>query len=245
MKTWSFISNFGKNKLVNNTYIFLFIVPFIVNTLNEMNLNSVIKSIPFSWQIFFICAFLFSIGSIIYNLWAPRIIKENNSFSDFDQKGMGWEHIDGYSKDLKLPDDEFNSYYHQFHNKNGNINKNDESKFLLGVEETKLTQYKFLFNLYLNLEHTYYPNFHPIVNPSADPSVQVESMKIYNTEKESNAKSNLKTAFWLYYNYANNARPKTLLLCQIIFNLGTILLGLIIINSVVIVFKNYDFHLFK
>jgi len=112
MVNWKLISKLGKNRFVNNSYIYLFFVPILAKLLNKINspllfqigdkTHVLILELPFSWALFYFSALFFTVASIVYNYKVPTIIQENNSFGDFlnDRKGM--LHLFEYCKDLSL-----------------------------------------------------------------------------------------------------------------------------------------------
>ncbi|NQZ57716.1 MAG: hypothetical protein HRT88_09670 [Lentisphaeraceae bacterium] len=44
-------------------------------------------SLPFSWQLFFIAACLFSVANIIYSISCPLIVKSYSNFTEFESQG--------------------------------------------------------------------------------------------------------------------------------------------------------------
>jgi len=109
---WNTIAIFGKNKTINRSYIFLFIVPVIAKFLSKINPDvsitiggykfELLFDLPFSWKLLFLSALMFSIGSLLYNLFAPSIIKENKSFGEFVAERKTNYHMAEYLTELNL-----------------------------------------------------------------------------------------------------------------------------------------------
>ena len=80
---WSLISSFGKMKYSRTSYYVLVSVPILVKLLEKikyptqffgLNLEETIE-LPFTWFIFYTGAVFIAIGSIIYQLCCPTIVK--------------------------------------------------------------------------------------------------------------------------------------------------------------------------
>lgn len=110
--SWRLIAILGKNKIVNRSYIYLFIVPFVANLLKRIksplsleiggaciNLNI---DLPFSWKLFFWAAMCFTVGSILYNIFVPEILKENDSYGDFIIKKRNFAHLLSYRNNMGI-----------------------------------------------------------------------------------------------------------------------------------------------
>ena len=112
---WSTISILGKNKIVNRSYIYLIIVPILARLLSDLKSPFLYKftngyeleiplELPFNWVLFFFAALCFTIGTIMYVMFAPQIIKEDESFGDFDTKRKTSVHLKWYLDDLGISD---------------------------------------------------------------------------------------------------------------------------------------------
>ncbi|TXN37718.1 hypothetical protein FVB32_05365 [Flagellimonas hymeniacidonis] len=109
---WVLISALGKNKIVNSSYIYLFIVPVLAKLLSKVNSpliflfngkeHELIIELPFNWTIFYFSALFFTIGSIIYNWRAPSIIKENKSFGSFLIAKKNMDHLFQYAEEIGM-----------------------------------------------------------------------------------------------------------------------------------------------
>ena len=129
--TWKFISNISKNKFVNNTFAWVVFVPVIAKLFSKIEEISIVvfeqkiiidTTLPFSWSIFYFSAVSFLIGNILYKIFAPTIIVDNNSYTDFLQHGKGRHELQKYIELSRLDQSVFYDLY-------------DDDKILL--EDTK------------------------------------------------------------------------------------------------------------
>lgn len=107
---WSFIKKLGSNKLVQRSYFYLIIVPVLARVLSKVEspLNfvifgeeiEIIFKLPFTLLYFYIAALFFTLGYLVFLLFVPNIIKENDSFSDFQAEKKGARHLRDYSRRL-------------------------------------------------------------------------------------------------------------------------------------------------
>jgi hypothetical protein len=112
---WATISILGKNKIVNRSYIYLIIVPILARLLSDLKSPfsyqftngyelEIPLELPFNWVLFFFAALCFTIGTIMYTMFAPQIIREDESYGDFDAKIKTSVHIKWYLDDLGISD---------------------------------------------------------------------------------------------------------------------------------------------
>ena len=245
INNWKFISRFGKNGFVKRTYIFLILLPFTISTLKKFRLEHVIDSIPFSWHMFFFSAVFFTIGTIIYNLFAPSIIKENSSYADFRNAGKDWDHIDMYAEEHKIPFDDYVNKEKEFKNKHGITYMTSEAfdEFIKTIDEKDKAMFKFLYGYYRKQKSA-----NPNLNfGTSDRSEEVEFKKYehYVNQLEKNSQYNLKAAFWKIYEYAKFEKLTARSICLIAFIIGTIFTVIVTLNSIYIVISNGNFQIFK
>lgn len=155
---WKILSAYGKNKFVQRTYVFLFVIPFLINTLKTYKLTSIIEAIPFSWHLFFYSAVFFSAGTLLYYICAPSIIKENKSFADFLIESKNWDHISKYLEELNLPVNEYIKAVEAFIKQHQlyNLSSSSFSIFLEEIDKEYHEKYKFLFK-YFDKQRATYP----------------------------------------------------------------------------------------
>jgi len=97
----SFLKRFGRSRLLKSSYFWLFIVPpvalLLSKTGNELTIplgtgELVIPlGLPFSWKLFYFGAVSFSIGSLAYAVFCPALIREYDSYEEFDKSGKGFD----------------------------------------------------------------------------------------------------------------------------------------------------------
>ncbi|MFQ5788314.1 MAG: hypothetical protein ACE5H1_10095 [Thermodesulfobacteriota bacterium] len=56
--------------------------------------------LPFSWKVFFLSAMLFATANLIFVLRCYKLIKDHNSFSDFQEQGKSLRHIQQYATEV-------------------------------------------------------------------------------------------------------------------------------------------------
>ena len=96
---WELLSKIGKNKIIKSSIIWVALIPILVKIIEFMsNTHSVSITLPFSWTLFYYSAIFFMIGNIIFQFTCPKIIYENVSYFDFDNKGLGTIRLLSYSK---------------------------------------------------------------------------------------------------------------------------------------------------
>ena len=101
---WSTVDRLGKMRFSKSSYYWLVIVPLIVKITE--NLNSPLKfeiygevmsfplELPFSWKLFFFGALLISIGSTLYQLYCPHLIKNYSNYGEFLASGQSNFYLD-------------------------------------------------------------------------------------------------------------------------------------------------------
>lgn len=240
MNNWKFIAKYGKNKIVQRTYIFLFLVPFLITTLVKFDLSKIIEAIPFSWHMFFYSSVSFTLGNIVYQLFAPSIIKDNSSFYEFSSQSKNWDHMNMYAEELNIPFDEYTAelknyrgdrYYDIF-----TIEENEE--FLKTVPSSKHRMYNFLYEYFRQQKSTTPPSRLGFGHVADNPEFNFKTYKHYGEELEKNSKHNLKVAFWKIFEFAKTERKKSRIICLILYTIGTILISIVTINSIYIVIKS-------
>lgn len=60
--------------------------------------------LPFNWILFYFAALFFTLGTIVYSLFAPNIFKEDQSFGDFEIKKKTNFHLKMYLDDIGISD---------------------------------------------------------------------------------------------------------------------------------------------
>ncbi|WP_440120394.1 hypothetical protein [Tenacibaculum sp. Ill] len=95
--SWVLINSLGKLKISKSSYYYLVVVPILVKVLDEIesplqllvfgsHLELNIK-LPFSWYLFYFGAIFIAVGSIIYQLFCPELIKNYKNYGEFLNAG--------------------------------------------------------------------------------------------------------------------------------------------------------------
>ena len=240
MNNWKFIAKYGKNKIVQRTYIFLFLVPFLITTLVKFDLSIVIEAIPFSWHMFFYSSVFFTLGNLVYQIFAPSIIKDNNSYLEFSTESKNWDHMNMYSEELKIPFDSYRTDLKNFRGQSYHdiFTKEQNEEFIKTVPASKHRMYNFLYEYYRQQKTTTPPSNLGFGHVPDNPQFNFETYKHYGQELNRNTIYNLRVAFWKIYEFANTERNTSRIICLIFYVIGTILISLVTINSIYIVIKN-------
>jgi len=226
----------------------MIILPFLVSLLTSLKMNSIIDAIPFSWHVLFYSAVFFTSGNLIYQIFAPSIIKENNSFADYRIVNKNWSHLRKYAieLDLCLEDEEFNQRFEDYKNKIGvtfdfEVPEND---FINLIEEKQKRNYIFLFDLNNSLRKTIPPSSYHYGH-QLTPELEFNKTIHYGEELKKNSDYNLSIAFWKLYEIAKYFNRSAIVFSLILYFIGTIGVSIVMINSVWIVFKSDTFSIFN
>lgn len=100
---WEVLSGVGNSKLIRSLSIWFFVIPvlakFTENMPEVIDLGifqptmKVQWSLPFSLQVLYLATLFFTAANILYLVFAPKIIKDYSSFSDFQEKEGSFEAI--------------------------------------------------------------------------------------------------------------------------------------------------------
>lgn len=247
---WSTISLFGNNKIINRSYIYLFIVPTfaklfskiespLIIEFNEYKFNLVFE-LPFTWQLFFWSAIFFTIGTIIYNLRAPKIIKENTSFADFIKERKNFNHLESYIKDLGFDENWLTKMQFKRTDFGESLTKALIYEKTETAKEFDIYKIKFYNNFIKNLVG--YNTKYNTQIPDRDLGMPVQRDHVLIPRKITyEQETYLGWSFWSLYEYANSDRIFELSIAYIFFTVGFLLIGCIIIQSIIVV---YNFPLF-
>lgn len=92
MPKWDLVRGISSNKIIISTSIWVFIVPAIMKTADILNTNIQgnefdFITLPLTFSILYFSGVSFFLGATIYNLFCPNLIKDNDSYSAFSNKG--------------------------------------------------------------------------------------------------------------------------------------------------------------
>jgi len=98
-------------------YIWIGVVPFLANALakvtDEADLTvfghhfHLVLKLPFSWECFFFSALFFSLGTALYVLFCPRLIKEFDDFGQYYRSGRSQDELIPYGENIGAQHDEY------------------------------------------------------------------------------------------------------------------------------------------
>ncbi len=120
---WDDLNRFGKNRMLQSSYIWLLVVPMAAKALSAVDDPLVLTGIseglrihltlPFSWQLFYVSAVVVSVAGVVYGLLCPDLIKKFNTFEEFRAEGRGFEYLlmyaDRRGKQARSEEDAFNA----------------------------------------------------------------------------------------------------------------------------------------
>lgn len=114
---WSSLGSLASAKLISSMYVWLIIVPLLAKLLSgigdkvrlrifdhEFTLN---LSLPFSWELFYLSAVLFTLADLVFFFRAPRIVKDHVSAKGFRDAGKGWNQLRSYREDSEMTEARF------------------------------------------------------------------------------------------------------------------------------------------
>lgn len=87
---WTTIDQVGKIKLLQSSFIIFFLLPFIAQFIEKYKINF---SIPISWLLIYYSTLFISIGTIVYAIFCPQIVKKFESYDLFIKSGRGGSYL--------------------------------------------------------------------------------------------------------------------------------------------------------
>jgi hypothetical protein len=110
VNTWRSLHAIGTSKVVNTSFIWLALIPFLARVLDALHAG---ERLPFNFVAFYFAAFFFTLASLIFNMACPVVIKLSPTFGAFKSGGYSllelknWYHDmatarDGTSRDTNL-----------------------------------------------------------------------------------------------------------------------------------------------
>lgn len=233
--TWSELSGLGKNHLVTRTYLFLPLVPFIVSVLSRIDIATeasgvkfhLLQAVPFSWKVFFWCAFSFTVGSVIFQLFAPKIIRENRTWYDFENAGKTWGHLMNYLLELGIDYEKWTKVIIDVSEEDGF----DLETFLSNYSPSDKNQLEFVIKNRRDLRQTFIPHF----SSDDTPESSFQKSQAYRQNLNEDGNENTKTTFWNTFKKADNFNKKAKEICYVSFIIGFLLLAWLLLHNVWIV----------
>jgi hypothetical protein len=109
---WKKLSKLQENKIIQSTYIWIFIVPIFAKILAKIESYVEFKvfdhsfvldlNLPFQWQIFYFSSLFFAIANFICYLNSPEIVKNFDNFNDFTAQGKGQTYLESYTSGIEI-----------------------------------------------------------------------------------------------------------------------------------------------
>lgn len=110
--SWIIVNSLGKLKFSRSSYYYLVIIPILVKALDKVNNPLLLKigesgipinlELPFSWYLFYFGALAIAIGSILYQIFCPELIKNYRNYGEFLDAGESDNYLDNVSRKYKL-----------------------------------------------------------------------------------------------------------------------------------------------
>lgn len=101
---WSTINSLGKMRFSRSSYFYLIAIPILVKATENLksplevvlgNNSYLIKlELPFSWYLFYIGALSIALGSLVYQLFCPKLIKDYKNYGEFLNAGESDDYIE-------------------------------------------------------------------------------------------------------------------------------------------------------
>lgn len=240
--SWEVISNLGKSKTVKKSYFYFFLVPIVAKFLSKINSPveviigehkfTFLFELPFSWKLFFFSALCFSVGSLLYKIAAPKIIKKHKSLGDFLQEGKNFLHIINYMENLGLTD----NWVKELGIDTAEL-KRTGGESIAKQEENKNTQKQLLlYNLvYRNLRDY---NFSLSARLQAGKVLRPNEMRLVSNEDPLTIEAQyIEWSFWAVFQYANESKPLLRALTAIFYLVGLIMFMIIIFKNIITVIQ--------
>lgn len=180
-------------------------------SLGGKNLEFVFE-LPFSWKMFFFSALLFTIASVLYNIFSPLIIRENKSYNDFVENKKNFSHILQYLDNVGITDN-------WIQKQRINIDDAQSPRDIMQIPEIKGFKKKYLYKQISSKINIYKETYQDKYYFSQDKGLYQEM------------------AFWRLYNYSNICHPFWLYLTSTVYAIGFSLIIIVLSQSILLVIK--------
>jgi len=108
---WTSLEGVGNSRALKSSYIWIVMVPIAARMAEKFDGEvavtlfgasiTVSLSLPFTWQIFYLSAVLFSLANLIYTVRCPIFLKETPRLTELVAYGRGIPFLDAYLTDWK------------------------------------------------------------------------------------------------------------------------------------------------
>ena len=103
-----------------NSYYLLIIIPVLVKFTSKLvnpmqvHIGEIIYefelTLPFSWMIFYFGAISIAIGTIVYTIFCPDIVKKFKNYGEFEKMGVSDEYLEKQSKNYTYDESIYNRF---------------------------------------------------------------------------------------------------------------------------------------
>ncbi len=87
---WTTIDKIGKIKWLQSSIFVFILLPIIAQAIEEYQLK---LTIPFNWLLLYYSTLFISLGTLLYSLFCPDLIKTYPTFESFQKGGRGGGHL--------------------------------------------------------------------------------------------------------------------------------------------------------
>jgi hypothetical protein len=153
--SWSNMSAMASARIVYSTYIWLFIVPIAARALTGTGAVVSVPvgsesipihlALPFTWQLFYASAVLFTLGNLTFFFGAPRIVKDHANAKAFREAGKGWNQLRAYQRESGMSDERFLEIRDYLDG-----SKLDESRKYHAMKQPESRYYELFWSVYEN-----------------------------------------------------------------------------------------------
>lgn len=112
--TWTLIDKLGKSNIGKTSYIFVLVVPIIVKLFENLQYPVSIDvggydlklnmELPFKWYILYFGGIFIALGSVLYQIYCPRLIKNFKNFGDFVEAGESDFYLFQTAREVEVPE---------------------------------------------------------------------------------------------------------------------------------------------
>lgn len=202
--TWEWVRGFGNSRLMQTSYIWLFVLPVTAKTFSEID-NSVQINIfeadlplstvlPFTWQLVFLTALSLTIANLIYMTRCPQILRLYESHDQFRKKGQTLQQVHFALKSL--------------------------------VWDDRTATVK---SVYASLVTTYLENFSPA--PSDQQSLEDQVLALVSDIDSQRSRNLSSSAFYWVRNVGARYHQKSIAACILFYVIGLLALAMIICEN--------------
>lgn len=110
--SWVLIDSLGKLRFSKSSYYYIVVVPIIVKALDKVTSPLILSlgeselsiniDLPFSWYLFYFGAVAIAIGSLLYQIFCPEIIKSYKNYGEFLSSGESNNYLDRVASKYKI-----------------------------------------------------------------------------------------------------------------------------------------------